>query len=75
VIHSGTVSSLRTRGFGHPSYNLVRIGADEIEIERRIPGAAGEVLGAYPRRWPEELATMPPDSFVRGRRGESLADA
>ncbi|HEX6701691.1 MAG TPA: metallophosphoesterase family protein [Gaiellaceae bacterium] len=75
VVHSGTVSTLRTRGFGHPSYNMVRIGADEIQIERRLPGAAGDVLGAYPRRWPKELAAMPPDSFVRRGQGQSLADA
>lgn len=74
VIHSGTVSTLRTRGFGHPSYNLIRIGRDELEIERRIPGAARDVLGAYPRRWPPELTARPPDSFVRRRHGESLAD-
>jgi len=74
VVHSGTVSTLRTRGFGHPSYNMVRIGAAELEIERRIPGAAGDVLGVYPRRWPPELAAQPPDSFVRPRHGESLAD-
>ena len=74
VIHSGTVSTLRTRGFGHPSYNLIRIGAEQLEIERRIPGAAGDLLGVYPRRWPPELTAQPPDSFVRRRHGESLAD-
>ena len=74
VIHSGTVSTLRTRGFGHPSYNLIRIGAEELEIERRIPGAAGDRLGVYPRRWPPELTAQLPDSFVRRRHGESLTD-
>jgi Icc protein len=74
VVHSGTVSTLRTRGFGHPSYNMIRIGHDELEIERRIPAAGGVRLGVYPRRWPPELAAQPPDSFVRRIRGESLAD-
>jgi 3',5'-cyclic AMP phosphodiesterase CpdA len=74
VVHSGTVSTLRTRGFGHPSYNFVRIGADELEIERRIPGRGGETIGVYPRRWPPELAAQPPDSFVRSRHDESLSD-
>lgn len=74
VVHSGTVSTLRTRGFGHPSYNLIRIGKDKLAIERRIPGAGGDRLGVYPRRWPPELAAQPPVSFVRRSRGESLAD-
>jgi 3',5'-cyclic-AMP phosphodiesterase len=75
VVHSGTVSTLRTRGFGHPSYNLIRIEPDHLEIERRIPAVGGDRLGRYPRRWPPELTAQPPDSFVRSRHDESLSDA
>jgi 3',5'-cyclic AMP phosphodiesterase CpdA len=74
VVHSGTVSTLRTRGLGHPSYNLIRIGPDELEIERRVPGAGGDRLGRYPRRWPPELVAHPPDSFVRSRHAGSMDD-
>jgi 3',5'-cyclic AMP phosphodiesterase CpdA len=74
VVHSGTVSTYRTRGFGHPSYNLLRLTADELAVERRIPGGIGELLGTYPRHWPPELLAHPPESFVRAPRGEALAD-
>ena len=74
LIHSGTVSTLRTRGFPHPAYNLIRAERDRIAVELRIPGSDGQSLGAYPRDWPEELAGRLADPFVRVQRGVSLAD-
>jgi 3',5'-cyclic AMP phosphodiesterase CpdA len=38
LVHSGTVSTLRTRGFPHPAYNLVRIEDGRISVKLRIPG-------------------------------------
>jgi 3',5'-cyclic-AMP phosphodiesterase len=74
LVHSGTVSTLRTRGFPHPAYNLIRAERDRVAIELRIPGGDGQSLGAYPRDWPEELSGRLTDPFVRPPRGVSLAD-
>ena len=74
LVHSGTVSTLRTRGFPHPAYNLIQVDAGRISIELRIPGGEGQSLGDYPRDWPEELSARQADPFVRAQRGVSLAD-
>jgi 3',5'-cyclic-AMP phosphodiesterase len=75
IVHSGTVSTLRTRGFPHPAYNLLRVADDEIAIERRIPGGPAELLAAYPRRWPPELAALPAEAAsARPSPGPSLAE-
>jgi 3',5'-cyclic-AMP phosphodiesterase len=74
LVHSGTVSTLRTRGFPHPAYNLIQVDAGRISIELRIPGGEGQSLGDYPRDWPEELSARQADPFVRAPRGVSLAD-
>jgi 3',5'-cyclic AMP phosphodiesterase CpdA len=74
LVHSGTVSTLRTRGFPHPAYNLVRIQGGRISVELRIPGGERRSLGDYPRDWPEELSARDADPFVRAQRGVSLAD-
>ena len=74
LVHSGTVSTLRTRGFPHPAYNLVRIEAGRIAIELRVPGGQRQSLGEYPRDWPEELSARQSDPFVRAQRGVSLAE-
>lgn len=74
LVHSGTVSTLRTRGFPHPAYNLVRIEERRISVELRIPGGERRALGDYPRDWPEELSARQFDPFVRAQRGGSLAD-
>jgi len=74
LIHSGTVSTLRTRGFPHPAYNLVEVEGDRISIELRIPGGERRSLGDYPRDWPEELSARRVDPFVRAQRDVSLAD-
>jgi len=74
LVHSGTVSTLRTRGFPHPAYNLVRIEGGRISVELRIPGGGRQSLGEYPRDWPEELSARRYDPFVRAQRGESFAE-
>jgi 3',5'-cyclic-AMP phosphodiesterase len=74
LIHSGTVSTLRTRGFPHPAYNLIRVDGGRVAVELRIPGGGGRSLGEYPRDWPPELSARHADPFVRAQRGLSLAD-
>jgi 3',5'-cyclic AMP phosphodiesterase CpdA len=74
LVHSGTVSTLRTRGFPHPAYNLLRIEAGRIAVERCVPGGERHSLGDYPRDWPAELSARHADPFVRAQRGGSLAE-
>jgi len=74
IVHSGTVSTLRTRGFAHPAYNMITIEGGRIAVELRIPGGGHQSLGEYPRDWPEELSARHIDPFVRATRGESLAN-
>ena len=40
LVHSGTVSTLRTRAFTHPAYNLIRVEAGRISVELRIPAGS-----------------------------------
>src|SRR5919106_2535365 len=56
LVHSGTVSTLRTRGFPQPAYNLIRIERGRIAVELRVPGGHGQSLGEYPRDWPADLS-------------------
>ena len=74
LVHSGTVSTLRTRGFPHPAYNLVRVEDGRISVELRIPGGDGQTLGDYPRDWPEEISARQSDPFVRAQRGVTLVE-
>jgi 3',5'-cyclic-AMP phosphodiesterase len=74
LVHSGTVSTLRTRGFPHPAYNLIKVEEARIAVELCIPGGGRQGLGEYPRDWPAELSARHADPFVRAARGESLAD-
>jgi hypothetical protein len=73
LIHSGTVSTTRTRGFPHPAYNLVRVADQQIEVELRVPGGIRHSLGRYPRNWPEALTARAADPFTRFSRGGPLA--
>jgi hypothetical protein len=75
LVHSGTVSTLRTRGFPHPAYNLITVDEGRISVELCIPGGSRQSLGEYPRDWPAELSARHADPFVRAARGDSLADA
>jgi Icc protein len=74
LVHSGTVSTLRTRGFPQPAYNLIRIEHGRIAVELCVPGGERWSLGDYPRDWPAELTAREIDPFVRPQRGPSLAD-
>jgi 3',5'-cyclic AMP phosphodiesterase CpdA len=74
LVHSGTVSTLRTRGFPHPAYNLIQIGEGRISVELCVPGGDRQSLGEYPRDWPAELAARKADPFVHAPRGVALAD-
>jgi 3',5'-cyclic-AMP phosphodiesterase len=74
IVHSGTVSTLRTRGFTNPAYNLIRVEAGRIAVELCVPGGERQDLGEYPRDWPEELSARHIDPFVRAQRGGSLAN-
>jgi len=74
LVHSGTVSTLRTRGFPHPAYNLIRVEAGRISVELCVPGGERRSLGEYPRDWPADLAAREADPFVRAPRGVPLAD-
>ena len=74
LVHSGTVSTFRTRGFPHPAYNLVNVEDGRITVELRIPGGEHRSLGDYPRDWPAEISARHADPFVRAQRDISLAD-
>jgi Icc protein len=74
IVHSGTVSTLRVRGFPHPAYNLIRIEDNRISVELRIPGGDGRSLGEYPRDWPEELSARHTDVFVPPAKTPPLAN-
>jgi len=74
IVHSGTVSTRRTRGFPHPAYNLITVENRRIAVDLKIPGGEQRGLGDYPRDWPEELSARHNDPFVRAQRGESLAN-
>jgi Icc protein len=74
LVHSGTVSTLRTRGFPHPAYNLVTVEAGRLAVELCVPGGDRRNLGDYPRDWPGELSAREVDPFTRPRGGVSLAE-
>jgi 3',5'-cyclic-AMP phosphodiesterase len=74
LVHSGTTSTLRTRGFTHPAYNLVRVDAAQIVVEVCIAGGEHRPLGTYPRRWPDGLSGRHQEFLVWPPRGIALAD-
>jgi 3',5'-cyclic-AMP phosphodiesterase len=66
LVHSGTVSTRRTRGFAAPAYNLVRVEQDVVSVELRVPGRQRQSLGEYPRAWPPELSSRAVEPFAAG---------
>lgn len=74
LVHSGTTSTLRTRGFTHPAYNLVTVDEHEISVEVCIAGGEHRPLGAYPRRWPEGLSGRHQELIVWPPPGLALAE-
>jgi 3',5'-cyclic-AMP phosphodiesterase len=74
LVHSGTVSTMRTRGFPSPAYNVIRVEGGRIAVELRVPGGGRQSLGDYPRDWPEEITARHSDPFVRPQRGLTLVE-
>ena len=64
IVNSGTVGTHRARGFRKPAYNMLRIDAETIDVELRVPGGERRTIGVFPRHWPEAL----------GRSGDVLGD-
>lgn len=52
LVHSGTGATYRTRGYATPSYNVVELTADRLEVELREPGGRRELLARYARPTP-----------------------
>jgi 3',5'-cyclic AMP phosphodiesterase CpdA len=50
VIHSGTVSSLRTRGIVEPSYNVIDFGSESVRVNLRLPGKSEEPFARFSRQ-------------------------
>jgi len=50
LINSGTVSTLRTRGYTEPSYNMVTIEPGEIVVTTKTPGEDFAQEWSFPRR-------------------------
>jgi len=74
LVHSGTVSTMRTRGFPEPAYNLIRADRERIAVELHVPGGRTQSLGDYPQEWPQELSGRQADPFLEVRRGPWLAN-
>jgi Icc protein len=74
LVHSGTVSTLRTRGFPQPAYNLLQIEGGQISIDLCVPGGERWSLGSYPRDWPADLTGREIDPLVGPPGGVSLAE-
>lgn len=58
VINSGTVSSYRLRGYTRPSYNVVRIDEQSVEVTLMYPGS-GQQAAAHFDRETTELTRNP----------------
>jgi 3',5'-cyclic-AMP phosphodiesterase len=71
LVHSGTVSTLRTRGFPNPAYNLIRVEAGRISVDLCVPRGEQQSLGDYPRLAARTL--RPPRRPIRARPTWSLA--
>ena len=74
LVHSGTASTLRTRGFPHPAYNMIRVDGGRVSVELRVPGGLRQSLGEFPRDSPEELTARDTEPFSRLASGPGLAD-
>jgi 3',5'-cyclic AMP phosphodiesterase CpdA len=74
LVHSGTASTRRVRGYAHPSYNLVTVTDDLLEVEMREPGGERELLARYARPpGPEgEYRCIEATRVVRRQRGGSF---
>ena len=61
IVHSGTVSSMRVRGTMPPSYNVIELDDDSVEINLREPGKdADQPLASFSRN-PVSTSVFYPD--------------
>jgi Icc protein len=70
LVHSGTASTYRVRGYAHPSYNFVTLTDDMLEVEMRQPGGKRDMLARYRRPGPQGEHRVI-DPIVRRQRGGS----
>jgi len=50
LVSSGTVSSFRTRGYARPSYNIVEVDDDRIQVALVFPGSSQRSAAEFDRR-------------------------
>jgi 3',5'-cyclic-AMP phosphodiesterase len=74
LVHSGTASTWRVRGYAHPSYNFVTVTSDQIEVEMREPGGERNLLARYERPGGPrgEYRSIEATQIVRRQRGGSF---
>jgi 3',5'-cyclic AMP phosphodiesterase CpdA len=74
LIHSGTTSTRRLRGYAQPSYNFVTLTDDLLEVEMRKPGGERQLLARYARPAPtdRDYALSELARVVRPQRGGSF---
>ena len=74
LIHSGTASTRRVRGYASPSYNLVTVTSDLLDVEMREPGGRRDLLARYrrPSGPMGEHRTIEATRLVRRQRGGSF---
>jgi Icc protein len=66
IVHCGTVSSTKTRGYMRPSYNQIELVGDEIRITLRYAGEGEEVLASGSWRPVANILFHPPNErYVR----------
>ncbi len=66
IVHSGTVSSLRVRGTMPPSYNVIELDVERVQITLREPGKGEEPLSTFSRQAMTTSEFYPAlDRFVR----------
>lgn len=66
IVHSGTVSSKRLRGFFSPSYNQIELGSEEIQVTLRYPGEDQELFAVGSWRPPANVRFYPElERYVR----------
>jgi 3',5'-cyclic-AMP phosphodiesterase len=74
LVHSGTASTWRVRGYARPSYNFVTLTSDQIEVEVREPGGERHLLARYDRTGEArgEYRSIEAARVVRRQRGGSF---
>ncbi|MDQ3913048.1 MAG: metallophosphoesterase [Actinomycetota bacterium] len=60
IVHSGTVSTMRVRGMMPPSYNIIELDTERVEITLKEPGKEEEPLASFSRE-PVTTSNFYPD--------------